>query len=125
MTSTTVSFGYSAAVWRLTPMRGLSDVGAVGRRRRRGPSPAPPSGARSPSRISTVVVLPAPFGPEQAEDLAGRDVEVDPVDREDVAVVLDQAANVDDRRRRDRPRGLHGADGATRGAAAPARRGHA
>ena len=34
---------------------------------------------------------------EQAEDLAGRDVEVDPVDRPDVAVLLDQTADPDDR----------------------------
>jgi hypothetical protein len=32
---------------------------------------SPPSRSRYPSRISTVVVLPAPFGPSRTEDLAG------------------------------------------------------
>ena len=96
MTSVTVSFGYSAAVWRLTPMRGLSASAPVATST---PSTVacPPSGARRPSRISTVVVLPAPFGPEQAEDLAAGDVEVDAVDRDEVAVALDQPADADDR----------------------------
>ena len=58
---------------------------------------SPPSGLRRPSRISTVVVLPAPFGPEQPEDLARRDLEVDAVDGLDVAVALGQAADADDR----------------------------
>ena len=40
--------------------------------------------------------------PQQAEDLAAGDVEVDAVHRDEVAVVLDQAADADDRPRRDR-----------------------
>ena len=43
------------------------------------------------------MVLPAPFGPEQPEDLAGRDLEVDAVDGQDVAVALDEATDPDDR----------------------------
>ena len=35
--------------------------------------------------IRTVVVLPAPFGPEQAEDLAAAHLEVHPADRPQVA----------------------------------------
>ena len=35
-----------------------------------------------------VVVLPAPLVPEEAEDLAGLDLEADPVDPLDVAVGL-------------------------------------
>ena len=46
--------------------------------------------------ISIVVVLPAPFGPEQAEDLAARDLEADAVDGLDVAVRLAQVADGDD-----------------------------
>jgi hypothetical protein len=64
----------------------------------------PPSGVRSPSRISTVVVLPA----EEAEDLAGLHLEVDPVDRVNIAVALDQALDADDGLCGDGPRGLHG-----------------
>ena len=44
--------------------------------------------------ILTVVDLPAPFGPEEAEDLPGRDLEVDAAHRLDgaaaSAVVLDE-----------------------------------
>ena len=35
--------------------------------------------------------------PEQAKDLAGRDIEIDPVDRSGVAVALDEAADANDR----------------------------
>ena len=48
------------------------------------------------------MVLPAPFGPEQAEDGPGRDVEVEPVEGEDAAVrsaeALGQARGDADRR---------------------------
>ena len=59
---------------------------------RRSPSCAPAprprrrSAGSSPSRISTVVVLPAPLGPKQAEALADVDLQVDAVDREDRAI---------------------------------------
>ena len=62
---------------------------------------SPPSGARRPSRISTVVVLPAPFGPSSPKISPRRDVEVDAVDGLDVAVALGQAADADDRFGRD------------------------
>src|SRR4051812_43200867 len=64
MSSVTVSFGYSAAVWRLTPMRGLMASASRATSTPRTDT-SPPSGSRSPSRISTVVVLPAPFGPSR------------------------------------------------------------
>ena len=107
MTSTTVSFGYIDAVWRLTPMRGLSEsaprrdvdaeddrLAAVGR--------AQPLEDLDRRRLARTV------RPEQAEDLARRDVEVDAVDGLDVAVALDQAADPDDRVAVDRGgRALH------------------
>ena len=58
--------------------------------------------SRYPSRISTVVVLPAPFGPEKGEYLAASDLEVDPAHRFDVAVRLVKAG--------DRYRRAHRAD---------------
>ena len=45
----------------------------------------PRSGSMRAVSIRTVVVLPAPFGPEQAEDLAAADVEVDAADGPAVA----------------------------------------
>ena len=47
----------------------------------------------------SVVVLPEPDGPEQREELAGLDVEVDAVDGGDVAEAPDQAAQADVRGR--------------------------
>src|SRR6266566_3301464 len=41
----------------------------------------PPVRSRKPSRISTVVVLPAPFGPRKAKDLSAGDAKVDAGDR--------------------------------------------
>ena len=41
------------------------------------------------------VVLPAPFGPEVAVDVAGLDGEVDVVDGGQLAVALDEAARLD------------------------------
>ena len=49
--------------------------------------------------IRIVEVLPAPFGPEEAERLARRDVEVDAVDGDEVAELLAQVAGGDHRRR--------------------------
>ena len=100
MTSTTVSFGYSDGGLEADADARLERVGA-GRDVDAEDLAWPPSGARRPSRISTVVVLPAPFGPEQAEDLAAGDVEVDAVDGDEVAVALDQPADADDRIGRD------------------------
>ncbi len=44
-----------------------------------------------------VVVLPAPFGPDQPEDLAGLDLQVDAGHGERAVVALDQALGPDDR----------------------------
>ena len=49
--------------------------------------------------IRIVDVLPAPFGPEEAERFAGGDVEVDGVDGGEVAEPLGQAAGMDERGR--------------------------
>ena len=83
---------------RLEPVRAGRDVDAEDRRRARRP------GSRSPSRISTVVVLPAPLGPSRPKTSPRADVEVDPVDGDQVAIALDQAADLDDRIARRRPR---------------------
>ncbi len=108
MTSTTVSFGIE---------RGRLEADADPRLERRGvlADIDAEHGGRPAVRDAQALEdldrrrLAGAVRPEQAEHLAGGDVEVDPVDGEDLAVALDQAANVDDRRRGDRPRGLHGA----------------
>ena len=51
-------------------------------------STSPESRAVRPSQISIVVVLPAPFGPEQPEALAGRHLEVEAAHGDDVLVDL-------------------------------------
>ena len=56
---------------------------------------APSSGSRSPMTHSTVVVLPAPFGPEQPEDLAVADLEAHATRRFDAAVSLLQIPDGD------------------------------
>ena len=106
MISTTVSFGYIDAVWRLTPMRGLSN--------------SAPSATSTPEdhRLAAVRAAQAledldrrglarAVRPEQPEDLARGDVEIDPVDGDQVAVALDQPANPDDRPGGDRSLGVH------------------
>ena len=65
-----VSFGYSSAVWRVTPTRCLSSSGLRATSMPR-TSSWPESGARRPSSISTVVVLPAPFGPSSPKTSPG------------------------------------------------------
>ena len=50
-----------------------------------------------------MVVLPAPFGPDQPEDLALLDVEVDAGDGERPVVALDEALGPDDRAHRTFP----------------------
>ena len=57
---------------------------------------SPPVVRASPSSTRIVVDLPAPFGPEEAVDLPLFDVEVEPVEGVDAAVVLGEAAGVDD-----------------------------
>ena len=49
------------------------------------------------SRVRIVVVLPAPFGPEEAEHLALGDLEVDVDDAAVLAVRLGEAFGADDR----------------------------
>ena len=44
-----------------------------------------------------VVDFPAPFGPEESEDLTGADLEVDAADRLDLPVGLDEVTNADHR----------------------------
>ena len=55
----------------------------------------PPLGLRKPSRISTVVVLPAPLGPRKAKISPRRDLEVDAAHGLVVAIALVQAAHRD------------------------------
>ena len=56
----------------------------------------PPSGVRRPAIDSTVVVLPAPFGSEDAEDLAFLDGEGDAVNGGAVAIALGEVVDFDD-----------------------------
>ena len=58
----------------------------------------PRSGFRIPSTHSIVVVLPAPFGPDQPEDLAVADLERHVVDGDGLLVGLADASDADDRR---------------------------
>ncbi len=91
-----MSCGYSAAVWSWTPIRFLIDRGVAldiepeDARSRRA------SGGWRPSIISIVVVLPAPFGTEEAEDLALSNVERHAVDGLDGAVGLSDVIDGDD-----------------------------
>ena len=57
----------------------------------------PDVGSLKPAIIRSVVVLPQPDGPEQREELAARDVEVEVVDDGRAAEDLGQAAQADDR----------------------------
>ena len=63
----------------------------------RGPARArvPPSGSRRPSQHSIVVVLPAPFGPEDRGHLAVVGDEVEPVDDGAAAVALDEPGDLE------------------------------
>ena len=51
----------------------------------------PAIGLTSPEIARRVVVLPAPFGPEQGDDLAGRDLELDVADHGGAVVAGGQA----------------------------------
>ncbi len=74
-----VCLGSRATSWRATPMWRRTFSGWVATSK-----PAtvarPSVGARSVHSMRTVVLFPAPFGPEEAVDLAAADVEVDAVD---------------------------------------------
>ena len=59
----------------------------------------PDVGSLKPAIIRSVVVLPQPDGPEQREELAARDVEVEVVDDGRAAEDLGQAAQRDGGRR--------------------------
>ena len=89
-----VILSWSAVVCSAAPMFCLT---SRGRRRASMPqtSIAPASGSRSPMMHSTVVVLPAPFGPEEPEDLAVVDLEAHAARGFDAAVALVQIANAD------------------------------
>src|SRR3954451_16451881 len=54
-------------------------------------STVPASGVTTPRHMSNVVVLPAPLGSEQTDQLALPDEQVDAVDRATTTVVLDEA----------------------------------
>ena len=84
----------NALVCSWTPMRGSSPRfrGQDGMPRT---TACPVSGRRSPSTISSVVVLPAPFGPRMAEDLARLDGERHVLDGDEVAVALPEAVGHD------------------------------
>jgi len=60
---------------------------------------ADPTGGwpQQPSRQRIVVLLPEPLGTEKAEDLASGDLQIDPANGLDFAVVLHKAVDLDDR----------------------------
>ena len=55
----------------------------------------PPSASIRPIVMRKLVVLPAPLGPEQPDDLAAVHVEIDPVDHLAAAVPLFQPADLE------------------------------
>ena len=67
---------------------------------RRGSSPrissTPSVGGDTQPIMRMVELLPAPLGPEEAERLAPAHVDVDAVDRDEVAEPLDQATRVNE-----------------------------
>ncbi len=52
----------------------------------------PAAGSVSPARIRSRVDLPAPFGADEADDVAGRDHQVEPGEERAVAVARRDAA---------------------------------
>ena len=74
---------------------GCGPVG--GRVHARAPAACPPLTGDMQAIIRMVEVLPAPFGPEEAERLAPGDLEVDAVDGHEVAEALDEPAGQDQR----------------------------
>ena len=87
-------------------MRGLSEFGAVGHvdaEDHRLPAVRAAQALEDLDRRG----LARTVRPEQPEDLARGDVEIDPVDGDQVAVALDQPANPDDRPGGDRSLGVH------------------
>ena len=48
-----------------------------------------------PAMLRIVVVFPAPFGPDQAEHLAGLHLEGEPADRREIAVELLEPLDLD------------------------------
>ena len=84
----------TAENWPVTPIAART---ASGSRMASWPaiSTSPPSAAMSVDRIWTVVVLPAPFGPEQGVDGALGDREVDAVEDDLLAVGLAQPGGAD------------------------------
>ena len=57
----------------------------------------PEVGVSNPASMRRSVVLPQPDGPKQREELALVDVEADIVDRVDVAILLDDVLDLDER----------------------------
>ncbi len=83
--SRAVSRSKNDDAWSCTPIRGSS---AELRGQTDWPSTmtVPESGRRSPSMVSSVVVLPAPFGPRMPTNSPSADLEADAVDGSEVAV---------------------------------------
>ena len=85
----TVSLSESCVSCSWMPSRWRS-AGASDAQRSPSTSTSPASGSVSPSQISIVVVLPAPFGPSRPKHSPGRHLEVEAVDGDDVLVGLAQ-----------------------------------
>ena len=86
--SLTVASSSKAPPWSIAPMA----TALSGEEPKTVTSPL--SGFVSPKIMSTVVDLPAPLGPEQRDDFARRDGQIDAVHSADVGVVLAQAGQV-------------------------------
>ena len=79
---------------------GLQLLALAVRGRGRGPATRPPSRCRYPSRISTVVVLPAPFGPRRAKISPVAILEIQSGHGGDVGVGLRETGDLDGHRSR-------------------------
>ena len=86
--------GYTPPRWSITPMRATTRWWSA-----TGSSPStrtdPPVARRYPSRVSTVEVLPAPFGPSSASDLAALGRQRQAVHRHGGAVAHHEVAAFD------------------------------
>ena len=93
--SRAVSSSKNAEACSWTPIRGSSSL-----LRGQGDVPSsvtpPLSAALSPSMISSVVVLPAPLGPEDPEELARTHLEAHTVDGTQIAIALAHVIHDDD-----------------------------
>ena len=90
MLSAAVRHGSSRGSWKTRPIRGSGPLTGVAVERDR-----PRSGASSPAMTRSSVDLPQPFGPDEGDDPATGDVEVDAVEDRQATAVARRERQVD------------------------------